>query len=458
MKTPEIALVGFVNTEEIVAYRLAAERAQVDGYLLVPNDAFARRCRTAYLANDAFLANGLVDTLRQCPYDAVLLGPIPASLAVAPILDAADIRYIGATPEQMHYELDKSAIFEIFPPDAGILPRTVIISGVPDQAAADSIAAQLHGFPGGFVVKFVGDYNAKHKGSPTGRVRFDEGMIPEAIAFALTSLDHSRKVLLQEQCRGREFSANYAVDAKGHFYRLGENVCYKRRGVGDTGPLCDGTGSIAINGTLPFLTRDHIDWIEERVVFPFWRDVSEKTGRPLRALLNLDMMLCDDGRIVLFEINCREAGGHTMATILSGLRTPFRDVLCALQQDRLEELPPVEFWPGASLVISAYPPYFPYDIPDGGEYMRFRIPKRFPSGISMFTGWVTVERENDEYRDAVLMNSPTLLFECHGPDVRTARAQLVPAIRRVAQGKLDFRDDIGQEFAQAEAVDTDEEP
>lgn len=453
------ALIGFVNTEEIMAQRLMQEHALTDGYLLAPNAAFARACRAAYLMDDAFMANHLVNTLRAGNYGAILLGPIPACLAIAPILDAAGIRYIGATPDQMRFENDKTAIFEVFAPKAGILPKTETIRGASNQAAAARITEQLRsGYPNGYVIKFVGDYNAKYPGSPTGRVRLGTSdSIEEMVTFALASLEISGSVVLQEQCHGQEFSANYAVDAQGNFFRLGENVCYKHRFNGNTGPLCDGTGSVAINGSLPFLTHDDINFIEERVLVPFLRGVAEKTGRPLRTIVNLDMMKCADGRIVLFEVNCREAGGHTMATVLSGLRTPLEDVLHALHEDRLDTLPRPEFWPGASLVISAYPPTFPFGVAPGEDNMIFRIPKRFPADIHMYTGWVEILEEWDDVRMARLYNSPTMLFEHHAPTVAVARSRLLPVIRAATQGQLEFRDDIGVEFAHSDSADSEEE-
>lgn len=442
---PKIALFGNVNTEEVFARRLVQEGVVVDGYLLFPNDAFAQVCRkTCILSHEddlkTYVETKLPALLKQERYDVILLGPDFMANLVSPALCDANILHVGATPEQLAFETDKSKIQSVFPPDTGILPRGVVLT----SSDATHLQRVLEGFPNGFVLKFVGDYSRKYSGSPVGRVRFSNETIhdfKEVHKFVMDSIDVSGKCIVEEKLVGQEFSANYVIDANGNFFRLGENVCFKRRSNGNTGPICDGTGSITIANTLPFLSETDVRFVEDRVVTPFHEHISRVTGRPLCALLNLDLMKTDDGRIVLFEVNVREPGGHSSANILPGLLTSFFDVLYHAQHGTLHELTP-EFTNEASVVVSAYPPYFPQGI-EGGGLLEITVSKKIPVDIKLYTGWVDVLENTSEYRKLRLRNSPSLLFEHTNVNLAKSRERLYTVMKEIVPTALDYRTDIG---------------
>ena len=290
-----IALFGNVNTEEIMARRLVQDGAVVDGYLRFPNEAFARVCRKTRMLSDEYVHTQLVEDLRAEQYDVVHLGPDFIVPMVSDVLRAAGIHHIGATPDQLAYETDKRLIHEVFPDETGILSPSLILTEDSDEemrAAIERIGPR-------FVLKFVGDYSQKYGGSPVGRVRFSGETIdafPVMLEFVANSIEVSGVCIIEKLATGKEFSANYALDATGNFFRLGENICYKRRNNGNSGPMCDGCGSITIENTLPFLNEQDITFIEERIVCPFQKHVRERTGTPLCALINIDLRL-----IVLYE-------------------------------------------------------------------------------------------------------------------------------------------------------------
>lgn len=445
----KVALFGNVNTEEVLADRLVGEGATVDGFLLHPNFAFQKKCRRSVVLSkhsDKFREETVPHMLLDEGYDVVLLGPDFMSHLMSPVLRKHGIPHIGATPEQLRFETDKTLIARIFPAEMEILPRRVVLT----STAPDVLFGAIDQFDHGYVIKFVGDYQMRFKGSPAGRVRFSDDLDvaqDELAMFVRESIIESGHCVIEERVSGREFSANYLVDGHGGKLRLGENICYKRRGEGNTGPLCDGTGSVSFNNTLPFLTAGDIAFIEEKILTPFIQGVEKATGSQLVAFLNLDLMKRNDGRIVLFEINVREAGGHTMSTIVPGLTGSLSNILFHTQRGTLSDCGEQQFSGGAAIAVSAYPSYFPLGISEGDkeQVVTFSTDRTDPA-VSLFSGWVDVLDESLRTRTVRAHNSPILLFACHAEKFPDARKRLYSDIERVVAGQLDFRGDIGGEF------------
>ena len=444
MKTRKVALFGNVNTDEIIAKRLISEGATVDGYLFSPNNAFSKICRKSIMLSEkdvSYRNNGLIDKLREENYDVVLLGPDFTVGLMSQILKQSKIPHIGATPDQLLFETDKSLISDAVNQD--MIPHRRVLTTT-DREVLRGIIAD---FNNNYVLKFVGDYSKKYPGSHVGRVRLSDETVlnvDETYTFIVNSIDVSGKCIIEEKLVGKEFSSNYAVDKHGAFFRLGENVCYKRRFNKNTGPMCDGTGSVSLHNSLPFLTQEDIDKVENRILVPFLTHIKMVTGQVLSTIINLDLMKTNDGRIVLFEVNCREAGGHSMANILSGLATPLIDILERTQNGALHSLTP-SYSNGVSLVVSAYPPYFPFGT-DDDHLVTCTITTQLPTDVSLYTGWVDVLKETEEYRVLKMQNSPTLLFEHRNETMKKARKYLYSVINNIVPFPMEFRTDIGEDF------------
>ena len=442
MSDRSVALIGFVNTEEVIAKTLKKHHVKVDGYLLFENVAFANACNRSQIINSNSLEMSLNKILTPQSYDVVYLGPIPALLMISPVLRTNGVSHIGATREQLAYELDKTLIRKIFSRKSAILPDYQIINSIDVK----DIERILQHYDGNCVLKFVGDYNQKYKGSPTGRVRFNAETITcfdDIMEFISKSIELSGSVIIEEKVKGLEFSSNYIVDAKGNLFRLGENLCYKRRNNNNKGPMCDATGSIAINNTLPFLNNDDIRFIENKIIIPFHQYVTEVTKQPFCSLLNIDLMKKENGKIVLFEINCREPGGFTAATIFPGLKNDLFDVLFTAQNGKLHTIEP-QYRKGVSLAVGAFPTFFPEDTDH--KDVIIEVSKQIPEGINVFTGWVDLLEENETKRIIRLKNSPTLLFHYFDKDVQSVRRKIYKTMNEFIPKELNYRTDIGKEF------------
>jgi phosphoribosylamine-glycine ligase len=447
-----IALIGFVNTEEILAdtIRTQTPSVQTDGYELFPNEAFGRIVDNRYplYGVDAAGEFGLhhLDSLEQIArlgYSAVNLGPIPAAMIAEDILVASGLDYIGPRKNELDFEIDKARITEVFPETSGVLPPTQVL----ETSDPVELSAALDELGGDVVLKFVGDYTQFYSDSETRRVRMIDEFTDskELEEFVANSVEASGKVVLQQRIEGQQFSYTAIVDGQGGLFRLGENICYKHRFDGETGPLGDGTGSVSIGNSLPWMlgSRD-ISYIEKKIVRPYVEHLESTLGRSPKTFLNIDLIRDKQGKIFLLEVNNREPGGHTAADLLGGLATPLAEVLEAAQSGRLHELTP-RYLPGASVVVSAYPANFPYPFTNEDQRPLVRIPKlQKDDRVKTYTGWVDVEDEDEASVLARAKLSPTMLFATHAPSLAQARNRVYRRIAEIVPEGFDYRKDIGK--------------
>lgn len=450
-----IALVGFVNTEEILADTIARQSpgVQIDGYEVLPNEAFGRivtnRTRLYGVDGDGeFGVNHLdrLDRIHAVKYDSVNLGPDAAVHIASAALERLDVDYIGPRLNELEIEQDKTAIHGIFPNDSGIMPPTRIFE-TPDMTAFGEAIDDY----GDVIVKFVGEYSDFYEGSESRRVRrlseFEDRH--ELEEFLKKSVEAGGSVIVQKYIEGEPFSSTCLVDGNEGIFSLGENYFYKNRHEGNTGPLCDGTGSVAVNNTLPdMLGPEDLEWIQKRIVSPYVAYLGERFGRLPKTFLNLDFVMGLDGRPYLLEINNRQPGGHTMSTLLTGLETPLVEAMQATSEGRLDELMPT-YKPGASVVVTAFPKNTPYAFASEEDKPIITVPKNRPEDeVRIYTGWVNLLRETPENATVQSELTATLIFANHANTVKRARANVYKRLGEVVGDNLAFRRDIGSRYVE----------
>lgn len=448
-----IALVGFVNTEEVVADTIKRQspRVQVDGFELFPNDAFGRAVDTRtqlYHFTDGELVTDMapgLDRIRTLGYTAVNVGPDVAVMMTSEALTEEGIAHIGSTPQELEMETDKTKIAEIFPESTGILPATRVL----EAADLHDIDRHIEELGGRVVTKFVGAYNDYYDDSEYRRIRLpNEFESPDDFRnFLANSVDASGQVILQQYIEGQQFSHTCIVDQNGNVFPLGENIFYKNRFEGDKGPFCDGAGSVSINNTLPdIMGAEDKAFIRRRIVEPYLAAMDARFRRSPRAFLNIDLVKGHDGRIYLLEINNRQPGGHTMATLLPGLHTPLAEILQAAQEDRLHDLTP-RYKSGSSVVVTIFPERAPNDFSTSEQRPIMRIPKLRPEEqVRHYTGWVDVL---DETETAVTVQSnltATLIVNNHAPTIREARSRVYSKVIELATEGFAYRSDIADRY------------
>ena len=140
------------------------------------------------------------------------------------------------------------------------------------------------------------------------------------------------RVVVEEFLTGPEVSVLAFTD--------GKTVCpmvsskdHKRVFDGDMGPNTGGMGTISPN---PFYTEEQADWCMEHIFKPTVAAMNAE-GRPFKGCLYFGLMLTPDGPKVI-EYNCRFGDPETQV-VLPRLKTDFIDILEAVREERLAELP-----------------------------------------------------------------------------------------------------------------------
>lgn len=108
---------------------------------------------------------------------------------------------------------------------------------------------------------------------------------------------------------------------------------HKRAFDGDLGPNTGGMGTISPN---PYYTPEYAAYCMEHIFQPTV-DAMRKEGRPFKGCLFFGLMLTPDGPKVI-EYNCRFGDPETQV-VLPRLKTDLIDILCAVREERLAELP-----------------------------------------------------------------------------------------------------------------------
>ncbi len=186
-----------------------------------------------------------------------------------------------------------------------------------------------------------------------------------ARAHALTLLDGGHPVLLESYLDGPEVSLFCLVDANRTVVPLLPAQDFKRVGEGDLGPNTGGMGAYAPLPWVPLpcvplpwaplpcapppwapesLTAEVVALIVQPVV-----DELARRGVPFCGLLYAGLVLTGTGPQVI-EFNCRFGDPETQA-LLALLGTPLARPLMATATGTLAQQPPLEWAPGAAVVV-----------------------------------------------------------------------------------------------------------
>ena len=187
-----------------------------------------------------------------------------------------------------------------------------------DRYSDDSFVVKPEGLTGGKGVK-VGGIHFKGK--------------EEGYTYALSCLEDSGVVIVQDKVEGREFTVTGLTDGK-NIVITPTTFDYPYRFDEDKGPGTGGMGCLSFEtGLLPFLTQDDINKCAElmkKVIQYVNRDSNEFTG-PIYG----GFFKCENG-IKFIEFNAR-FGDPEALNILNTLETPFKEVFDNIQKQQLSD-------------------------------------------------------------------------------------------------------------------------
>jgi len=240
----------------------------------------------------------------------------------------------------------------------------------------------------------------------------------------------SKKVVIEEFLRGREFSVFILTDGRGHYTLLPIAKDYKRIGEGDTGPNTGGMGTLS---PVPFLTDDVLDQVKNRIIHPTLQGLLRE-GIFYQGFLFFGLMLTDTGPAVV-EYNCRLGDPETQV-LLPRLEDDLLSLLdCLHASDCSLPQAPQESTDYATAVIIASGGY-------PGPYPKGRpIHMDLKSGDLVFHAGTT--KQGDQ-----LLTSGGRVLACVGRD-RSLQASISRAyeiVQRIHFDGMYYRKDIGKDL------------
>jgi phosphoribosylamine--glycine ligase len=267
--------------------------------------------------------------------DLVVVGPeLPLVAGVADALRAAGVACFGPSAAAARIEGSKAFAKDVMRA-AGV--ATAHAETVDNPAHLDAA-----------LDRFGPVYVVKDDGLAAGKGVVVSADLAAARAHAMTLLDAGHPVLLESYLDGPEMSLFCLVDGRTVVPLLPAQD-FKRVGDDDSGPNTGGMGAYA---PLPWAGPDGgaalVDEVVARIVGPTVTEL-DRRGTPFTGLLYAGLALTSDGPKVV-EFNCRFGDPETQA-VLALLRTPLAGLLHAAATGRLAEQPPLDWAPGAAVVV-----------------------------------------------------------------------------------------------------------
>jgi phosphoribosylamine--glycine ligase len=277
----------------------------------------------------------------------------PAAIATLAASWSADLVVIGPEAPLVAGAADavRAADIACFGPSSGaaqIEGSKAFAKGVMGAAGVSTARSELVDNPGRL------DTALNHFGPPwvvkDDRLAAGKGVVVTedvevARAHALTLLDGGHPVLLESYLDGPEVSLFCLVDANRTVVPLLPAQDFKRVGEGDVGPNTGGMGAYApLPRAQESLTADVVALIVQPVV-----DELARRGVPFSGLLYAGLVLTKTGPQVI-EFNCRFGDPETQV-LLALLATPLAGLLMATAAGALAQQPPLEWAPGAAVVV-----------------------------------------------------------------------------------------------------------
>ncbi len=250
----------------------------------------------------------IVDVIRSYAIDTLVVGPeAPLVEGIRDALEADEnlrgLRIVG--PHRRAAQLEGSKAFaKRFMQKYGIPTASYRAFDASEEEEAIAWLRQLGG-----------PYVLKADGLAAGKGVLILSTEEEAVdalreMFAGRFGEASKRVVIEEYLKGREFSVFILTDGRGRYTLLPIARDYKRIGEGDTGPNTGGMGTVS---PVPFLTRAILHEVEQRIIRPTLLGLLQE-GIFYQGFLFFGLMLTDRGPAVV-EYNCRLGDPETQVIL-----------------------------------------------------------------------------------------------------------------------------------------------
>ncbi|MEM1171263.1 MAG: phosphoribosylamine--glycine ligase [Cyanobacteria bacterium P01_H01_bin.35] len=242
--------------------------------------------------------------------------------------------------------------------------------------------------------------------------------------------ENNQSVVIEEFITGQEISVLALTD--GLTIRpLLPAQDHKQVGEGDTGPNTGGMGAYA---PTPIVTPELMASIQQQVLEPTLTNL-QKRGIDYRGVVYAGLMISPTGEPKVLEFNCRFGDPETQP-ILSLLETPLEELLLACCEQRLAELPPINWKRGVAVCVVLASEGYP------GAYEKGKIisgiEKAEATGATIFHAGTKFQAQ-----DLITDGGRVLGVTAVGSNFTEAKAKAYAALNYIQFEGMYYRRDIG---------------
>ncbi|MFM7368952.1 MAG: phosphoribosylamine--glycine ligase, partial [Sphaerospermopsis kisseleviana] len=207
---------------------------------------------------------------------------------------------------------------------------------------------------------------------------------------------------------------------------------HKRIGEGDTG---ENTGGMGVYTPTPIATPELMGRVQTEVLE---RTITALRNRGIdyRGVLYAGLMVADNGDFSVLEFNCRFCDPETQV-ILPLLDTPLEDLILACIQQRLGEMPPLTWKPGAAATVVAASGGYPGDYETGQVITGIEAAETV--GAIVFHAGTKLNSDQQIVTDGGRVLNITGM----GENFQQAIAQAYTGIKHIQFSGMYYRRDIG---------------
>jgi phosphoribosylamine---glycine ligase len=335
----KVLVVGNGGREHALAWKLLQSK-QIEQVFCAPGNggtASLERCQNLPLAVEDFEA--IAQFAQNQGIALVVVGPeVPLAKGITDYLNSKGLKVFGPTKAGAQIEASK-AWAKALMQEAGIPTAR---SAVFTEATAAKSYVKAQGAP--IVVK--ADGLAAGKGV----------IVAETVEQAQAAIDamfggefgSAGKFVVIEECLiGQEVSVLALTDGLTIRPLLSAQD-HKRIGEGDTG---ENTGGMGAYAPAPIATPELMAKIQKDVLEKAIATLRTK-GIDYRGVLYAGLMITPIGEFKVLEFNCRFGDPETQV-VLPLLETPLEELILACVEQRLAQMPPLAWKPGASVTVVA---------------------------------------------------------------------------------------------------------
>ncbi len=335
----KILVVGSGGREHALAWKFL-QSSQVEQVVCVPGNggtASLDNCENVSLKVDDF--EGISNFALKAQINLVVIGPeVPLAKGITDYLQSKGLKVFGPTKAGAQIEASKAWAKSIMQ-EANIPTAN---SAVFNKAAPAKSYIKNHGVP--IVIK--ADGLAAGKGVT---VATDLNQAVEAVeAIFDGQFGNAGEFVVVEEClTGQEVSVLALTD--GLTIRpLLPAQDHKRIGEGDTG---ENTGGMGAYAPTPIATVNLMERVQKQVLD---RTINALKAKKIdyRGVLYAGLMITSTGEFKVLEFNCRFGDPETQV-ILPLLETPLEELMLACIEQRLEQMPPIQWKQGAAATVVA---------------------------------------------------------------------------------------------------------